>query len=220
MEANKRNITSVFGQPIQFMVPLFQRPYVWTEEKQWLPLWENIQSLADRQLTGADVRPHFLGAVVLDQLRMPTGSVETRQVIDGQQRLTTLQLFLAAARDAAAQLGAAQHSRAFGTLTHNDLPLSQNADEAFKLWPTNLDREHFRRTMRTQSPEELLLANGRSSKVRQIGHKIPDAYLFFHRVITDWANDEGEGRRIERLDALYKVVQSHLLFVVIDLEGC
>ncbi|HEU0013834.1 MAG TPA: DUF262 domain-containing protein [Longimicrobium sp.] len=217
MEANKRNLVSVFGQPIQLMVPLFQRPYVWDEEKQWLPLWENIQALADRQLAGPDVRPHFLGAVVLDQLKMPTGTVETRQVIDGQQRLTTLQLFLAAARDAAQALGAIQHSRAFGTLTRNDLPLSQNPDEEFKVWPTNVDRVHFRRTLRAGSPESLRREYLKKDKGK-IGHRIPDAYLYFYEEIARWASEDGEEYRLARLDSLHKTVQSHLLFVVIDLD--
>jgi uncharacterized protein with ParB-like and HNH nuclease domain len=122
MEANKRNVSHVFAQPIQMMVPLFQRPYVWSEDSEWLPLWEHIRGLADRQFNGTEVKPHFLGAVVLDQLRMPTGTVETRQIIDGQQRLTTLQLFLAAARDVAASLGADQYSQAFAGRPETTFP--------------------------------------------------------------------------------------------------
>lgn len=53
------------------------------------------------------VSPHFMGAVVLDQLRTPAGAMPARQVIDGPQRLTTLQVLLAAVRDSLVALGAA-----------------------------------------------------------------------------------------------------------------
>src|SRR5262245_6698839 len=82
-------------------VPLFQRQYVWTRENQWEPLWEDIATKFRDFLEGRkDNTPaHFLGAMVVDQKQTPVTHVEKRQVIDGQQRLTTLQIFLAALRD-------------------------------------------------------------------------------------------------------------------------
>jgi uncharacterized protein with ParB-like and HNH nuclease domain len=73
---------------------------VWTEEEQWLKLWEDILTVLQRVLTrppGSKVRGHFLGSVVLEQRMSGFGSVESRAVIDGQQRLTTLQVVLRAA---------------------------------------------------------------------------------------------------------------------------
>ena len=60
-------------------------------------------------------------AIVLDQLRSSTGSIETRQVIDGQQRLTTLQILLAALRDTCGALGIQKFPARFGKLTSNKL---------------------------------------------------------------------------------------------------
>ena len=97
MDAGPRSAKVIFEQDRRLVVPLFQRPYVWTQEEQWEPLWHDIRALAERLLEGREVRPHFMGAIVLDYVRKPTGHVETRTVIDGQQRLTTLQLFLEAA---------------------------------------------------------------------------------------------------------------------------
>lgn len=74
-------------------MPLYQRPYVWTREDQWEPLWQDVVQVAERLLDGTpanDAIPHFLGAVVLEQTLVPSGMIEARTVIDGQQRLTTL----------------------------------------------------------------------------------------------------------------------------------
>jgi hypothetical protein len=46
----------------------------------------------------ADRTGHFLGAVVLKLRETPAGTVSKRSIIDGQQRLTTLQLLLDAAQ--------------------------------------------------------------------------------------------------------------------------
>jgi uncharacterized protein with ParB-like and HNH nuclease domain len=32
---------NLFHKPVRYVVPLFQRPYVWEESKQWAPLWED-----------------------------------------------------------------------------------------------------------------------------------------------------------------------------------
>jgi uncharacterized protein with ParB-like and HNH nuclease domain len=100
VDANKSSLLAIFEKKMRVEVPLFQRQYVWDEERQWQPLWEDIERKFADSLGGRKDAPvHFLGAMVLDQKQTPTTHVERRQVIDGQQRLTTLQIFLSAYRD-------------------------------------------------------------------------------------------------------------------------
>ena len=96
METQVRTPQMVFMQPQRLVVPLFQRPYVWNEETQWQPLWDDAVRVAERVLERPAERhhPHFLGAVVLQQVQKQTGQMQERTIIDGQQRLTTLQLLL------------------------------------------------------------------------------------------------------------------------------
>src|SRR6266496_3847561 len=100
MEAHAVPLLGVFETKVRLEVPLFQRQYVWKEEQHWQPLWEDIARKFSDYLSGRKDAPiHFLGAMVLDQKQTPVTHVAKRQVIDGQQRLTTFQLFLAAFRD-------------------------------------------------------------------------------------------------------------------------
>jgi uncharacterized protein with ParB-like and HNH nuclease domain len=93
MKANAVPLLAIFEKKMRLEVPLFQRQYVWRREQQWEPLWEDIQRKFTEYLEGRKDAPvHFLGAMVLDQKQTPTTHVEKRQVIDGQQRLTTLQI--------------------------------------------------------------------------------------------------------------------------------
>ena len=90
MEANAAAVLDLFETKMQIEVPLFQRQYVWEREKHWEPLWEDISRKFTEYLEGRRDAPlHFLGAMVLDQKQTPTTHVPRRQVIDGQQRLTT-----------------------------------------------------------------------------------------------------------------------------------
>jgi hypothetical protein len=147
VEAHPRTLRTVFRPDVRLTVPLFQRPYVWTADKQWQPLWEDVLTTCDRVERGGVV-PHFLGAIVLQQRRGTPGSIEVREVIDGQQRLTTLQLLIAALRDAfvAHDLDGRLFKRVV-KLLDNDIEMVDGPDEVHKLWPTNRDRDPYRAVM-------------------------------------------------------------------------
>jgi uncharacterized protein with ParB-like and HNH nuclease domain len=87
--------------------------------------------LAERILRQPDSKhhPHFLGAVVLQQVQKPTGLMQERTIIDGQQQLTTLQLLLHA-------LGAELQSVKSSQPAARIEPLVTNA-EPFRSRPEN-----------------------------------------------------------------------------------
>jgi len=90
MEAHAVPLLAIFEKKMRLEVPLFQRQYVWSREHQWEPLWDDIARKFVESIEGRQDAPvHFLGAMVLDQKQTPVTHVEKRQVIDGQQRLTT-----------------------------------------------------------------------------------------------------------------------------------
>ncbi|MCY3997404.1 MAG: DUF262 domain-containing protein [Rhodobacter sp.] len=65
-------------------IPPFQRRYVWERDGQWEPLWNDVENLAQSILDDDDGKPHFMGAVVLQQYANPTGTLPRRIVVDGQ----------------------------------------------------------------------------------------------------------------------------------------
>ena len=95
----------LFQKLIRYEIPQFQRPYVWTQEDQWEPFWEDVRNTAENYLESNTRQPHFLGAVVLQQRQTAASEIETRIVVDGQQRLTTLQLLLDAVQEVFEQSG-------------------------------------------------------------------------------------------------------------------
>jgi uncharacterized protein with ParB-like and HNH nuclease domain len=106
IEANPRTLLKVFQPDIQYVVPIFQRRYVWNETDQWSELWEDLVHTVDdvervESLIAAGAEQpmpsHFLGAIVCDQSLSAGSDIDERPLIDGQQRLTTLQLILGVA---------------------------------------------------------------------------------------------------------------------------
>lgn len=161
MKPATNTLTEIFNADVRYVVPLYQRPYVWNREFHWEPLWEDVEVVLDHYLEGAaEPMRHFLGAIVLDQQDTPPGEPVRRLVIDGQQRLTTLQLFMAAASRAASADGCERQARLLAKLTQNDPDLA-SGDERFKVWPTNANQAAFREVMLSNGarpPSQTILA--------------------------------------------------------------
>src|SRR4028118_2370593 len=154
METQVRTPQLVFMQPQRLVVPLFQRPYVWNEENQWEPLWDDVARLAARLLSHPNQkpRPHFLGAVVLQQVQKPTGFLQERTIIDGQQRLTTLQLLLDALHAELVAADAKAPAARVAPLVANAQPFCARPEDRYKVWPTNRDRAGFNAVMSSAPP--------------------------------------------------------------------
>lgn len=208
MEAHPRRLKAVFGRDVRLLVPLFQRAYVWDEEKQWAPLWQDVLATYERS-EDADPAAHFLGAVVLQLRPGALGAIEQREIIDGQQRLTTLQLLIAAVTDTFALRGLdSRAARLLRVLVLNNADAVNDEVEAYKLWPTNRDRAGFR---------EVLDGRLRDVEAREVDGQIRRGYLWFRDAISAWLADADEDQAEDRLTRLADVVSELLELVVIDL---
>ena len=73
---------ALFQKHVRYEIPEFQRPYVWEQETQWEPLWNDVRNVAEEYLDSGKNQPHFMGAVVLQQQLTPTNQIETRIVVE------------------------------------------------------------------------------------------------------------------------------------------
>lgn len=210
----------LFGTDVRYVIPTFQRPYVWTQDAQWEPLWQDVRDTADDYLEALDrlgteqraaaeqaTTPHFLGAVVLQQQASGPDEPQRRDVIDGQQRLTTLQLLLDAAEEvfeeAALKMPAA---RMASLVLNNPVFAANDQDHRYKVWPTEVDREAFRHAMQNELP----VGDHAESAIVQ-------AHEFFQLQIREWLHS-GPSAVPARASALETALMGLLQLVVIDLE--
>ena len=94
MKAAETTLRNLLEGTRQFQIPLFQRPYSWKQEN-WDTLWGDLMSLYNEEVKGS----YFLGPIVTQAILGTADSISPYIVIDGQQRLTTLTILLAALRN-------------------------------------------------------------------------------------------------------------------------
>jgi hypothetical protein len=221
MKPDKLTVHDLFQKERRYVVPLYQRAYVWNREEQWEPLWEDIERQCEACLAAENHvsrRSHFLGAIVLNVTKIVGNSVARSEIIDGQQRLTTLQLFLAALRDYA-QSCHSTHAAKLARLTINE-DERPGSEGSFKVWPTNADRNLFRQVMTANSPDALkqsLDLAGTNSLPR-----VAEAYLYFSSAIREFAEaspgDANPETRDHRIFGMLQALRTALQIVVIELE--
>jgi uncharacterized protein with ParB-like and HNH nuclease domain len=222
VKPDKLTVFDVFSKEKRFIIPLFQRSYVWNEQDQWEPLWEDISGRAKAHLDRLDmavegeVRSHFLGAVVLNVTKTPGRGIARSDVIDGQQRLTTLQLFLSALRDLSEELKAEKSDRElFKRLTRNP-DCEDDSDELHKVWPTNSDQEHFAKVVSLGSAANI------SEHYSDFGESPPRmalAYLYFEKAIREFlTTDDFDAEIDNRFLSIVKAIKESLQLIVIELE--
>ena len=145
MDTTSVDIDTLFSREIQFIIPLFQRHYVWTEEEQWEPLWDDIEGKVRQRFSNEHQEqhfPHFTGAIVIQQKMKNVGEVRQYEIIDGQQRLTTFQIILCALRDIC-------ESYEFDTIKKLAERYLRNEgydsydEQQYKLIPTDFDKDPF-----------------------------------------------------------------------------
>ncbi|CAN5580917.1 DUF262 domain-containing protein [soil metagenome] len=220
MDAGILTLKTLFQKPVRYVIPTFQRPYVWNQDDQWEPLWNDVRNIAEQYLEelaalGAGkeaiaeerVGRHFLGAVVLQQQATAAAEIETRHVIDGQQRLTTLQLVLDAAQEVFEHDGFPKEAKQLRRLVLNDQDYAEdNEDWLFKVWPTLVDRASFRSAM----SNELVVDGYENGPIVQ-------AHEFFKLQTREWLGEHPEVASA-RARALTTTLMGLLQMVVIDLS--
>ncbi len=238
MKTDKITVFTLFETQRRYLVPIFQRGYVWTKEQQWEPLWEDIAEQAKfvqirKGASKNTVRKHFLGAIVLSQVPTVIREVPASEIIDGQQRLLTLQVFLVAFRDAVKDLGDEYLNSTLARLTNNPPPLN-NDDERFKVWPTNAYQQDIRNVMNAGSAQKLAAMYPQKMKRKKLVPPLPslvEAYFYYHGAISKFLNDADEDDSIppdqsnsqellkERANLLFEAVMRYIQLVEIQLDA-
>ncbi len=199
MKATEANFQTIIEGVKQFVVPLFQRTYCWNAGD----ITMLFQDICEIYNEGPDTtREHFIGAIVTMPGVTNPANVTSHIVIDGQQRMTTLLLFLAAIRSLAIEKNdqeLADEIRAI-YLTNQ----FKKGDDGRKLIPTQADRAAFFQAMDTG----VVTAPGSS--------RITGAFSEARKLIAD-ARDENDAPF--DLVRLTRIITSSLALVSINLSS-
>ena len=96
IEAKALQLVSIFGDNYRFEIPEYQRPYAWTTEQTGELLDDLLHAMGDVESV-SEASPYFLGSIVI----IKSGSDPLAQIVDGQQRITTLTILFCVLRELA-----------------------------------------------------------------------------------------------------------------------
>jgi hypothetical protein len=195
MDARIATVEALLHGSSVFLIPHFQRDYSW-REKQWARLWSDALGIAADPTS----RKHFIGPLVCAATTPVPGDNITRfQVIDGQQRLTTLSILFGAMRDVAAELG--------------DKDLAAQLGEDFLLHHRRKDAMRYKLVPRTGDRAVWQNLVERDPNAKSDVSGIDDAWLWFRDQVRAITTSDG----VAAIQRLRYAVGQRLAFVSITI---
>jgi len=177
-------------------IPFFQRTYVWDKNN-----WEDlIEEFLDEDKTN-----NFLGAIILKQLPQVSGKPKELEVIDGQQRLSTISILLRAIYDSFPKdIKQNVRDAIFKILFYKRDYTSPDYDE-IRIEHSLADYESYRKVIK--EPETINL-----SQINERSHRILRCYKFFREIFENMSEEDKKKLLNKILDP------DNEMLVVIDLE--
>lgn len=216
MKPYTRSIIELFDGKKRYLIPLYQRQYAWSVEPQLKLLWEDICRAYDRIIADrAAMAPHFMGAMVIAQIKTFGKEVQAYEVIDGQQRLTTFQLLLAALRDVASTNGSSYADEIQKYLLNEGIMQTPEV-ERFKVWPSLMDRRAFSYVVDPEVDPDSIAK--RPPEEDGYVRKAARAHEWFREQIKEHVG-QGDGYDEAKLEKLFEAMKEGLAVVSIELEG-
>ncbi|HEY9809701.1 MAG TPA: DUF262 domain-containing HNH endonuclease family protein [Halomicronema sp.] len=146
MKASEEKLQKIIEGTIQYVVPLFQRAYSWTKSE-WEALWDDIITLCEQE----NPRVHFMGSIVTMPAESAPGGCPKYILIDGQQRITTIFILLAALRDKAKPVDQKLADQIQNTILVNQY---EEGLDFYKIQPTQVDRQAFQQIIQSETQSE------------------------------------------------------------------
>lgn len=221
MKPFARSIIELFDGKRRYVIPMFQRQYVWREDRQLGRLWEDLKAKTEQRLDSRNTTPHFLGAIVISLLPTFGRQVQAYDVIDGQQRLTTFQVLLNAFRDVARALGS-EFADELDKYIVNEGIMEDKTVERYKVWPTQVDRPQMKALVDSGSKAAVLALEKSDLGKKKTGVEpiMLSAYRYFYQQIETFIEESfGESSQEDRVEALFHALKHDLALVSIELEG-
>jgi hypothetical protein len=192
MKPSIQTLGQILYSPSQYVIPVFQRNYRW-DRPQWEKLWTSLLDIQSPGKTGN----HFMGFLVFVPGLAQPGQHTRFHLIDGQQRLTTSSLLMAALRNVARELGQAD--------------LAEEIHNYFLVHPLKKGDQHFRLLPKEHDQESYLALISEKSEP---SGRMADALEYFEQQLAAEAKTEPQALR-----RIFDVACQRLEFMCATLEA-
>lgn len=173
MKASEAKLLDFLKKSPQFVIPIYQRTYSWTE-KECRQLWDDIVRTGSNE----GISAHFVGSIVyIEKGLYQVSSQSPLLVIDGQQRLTTVTLLIAALAKA---LGETEPVEGFSPRKLRNYYLLNPEEEG----------EHYYKLILSQTDKASLIAIvGGSEQPKEYSLRVTESFNLFESLIADRNDD-------------------------------
>jgi uncharacterized protein with ParB-like and HNH nuclease domain len=137
IHAIEKPLFKVFSNDFAFSIPAYQRPYAWTTDEASELLADLLSFLGDGSQSITDANPYFLGSIVL----IKNENIPDSDVIDGQQRLTTLTILLSVLQN----LVSSENSSRVTQYIYQEGNTFEGTDDRYRLKLRERDEKFFRK---------------------------------------------------------------------------
>lgn len=176
MKATEANLLKFIRKSPQFVIPIYQRNYSWTEA-QCKQLWMDLMRAGRDEKTNA----HFVGSIVyVERALGAVTSQEALLIIDGQQRLTTCTLLIAAL---------AKHFDDNRLEEMLDAFSARKLRNYYLLNPDEDDERHYKLILSETDKHTLLALIKQAPMPQEPSTRILDNYMLFEALISEPQNE-------------------------------
>ena len=223
MTDHRKSVRDWLSMDIQWKIPVYQRHYAWDAKEDFgAPqlFWEVVkeQAIARLNKKRPAPKPHYFGAILVDD-KTKADANETRtnyDVVDGQQRLTTLSVAMFALISAAKQFGGVNEIKnelekyVFLPPSHGKSQVTRT-----KVRPTNFDRDKFVELLQHAYRDNL--SEQWEDRDQYEKSKVVFATNFLYSKFVDFIEAHCDGNESDGINALRDAILDGFEFVLIEL---
>ncbi len=214
---HRKTIGKWLSESYEWRIPVYQRHYAWNPEEEFGPtqlFWEIVEEQATKRLKKKTIYPHYFGAILVENKTGDLQSIQKYDVVDGQQRLTTINVALFAIIGIASQLGYREEvQNQLAKYIFNDP--SPGARKQPKLTPTNFDRTQFGNLLSAAFDAALSYKNDSDQAQRS---KVVQACHFFKEEFKEFVNNNSPTDEMAAINALINTMMNGFDLVLIPLK--
>ena len=200
-------------------IPVYQRHYAWDAASEFGPIhlfWDTVKEQTLVRLQGGQPAQHYLGAVLVDKKmdRHTADGITRLDVVDGQQRLTTIQIAMLSLIWTAGEHGCGSEIKE----TLEKYVFADKANNRPRLLPTNFDNKQFQTVLFDAYDVVCDVGAQNVSRDNANKSKIRAAFEFFKERHNELATDRPQSETKRALRAIMETLVQGFDLVLILLR--
>ena len=214
---HRKTVGEWLSMPREWRIPVYQRHYAWSPEETFGPtqlFWEIVEEQATKRLRKKTVDPHYFGAILVEEKSDVREGIQKYDIVDGQQRLTTINVAMFALIGVAGQFD-------YRTEVQNKLAPyifngSSPENRQQKLVPTNFDHTQFGNLLSFAYDKSRPRYQDDSEQAKK--SKVVQACNFFSEEFKEFIERESSTDATVTINALIDTISHGFDLVLIQLK--